>query len=116
MRTFTNTPRDTANKRIPNWKAKKASRVVKSVRDSPAMNIKSLGDITNNPPRTSSLTHGSMSYQPEGHHGEGTDRVNVASDQAVIVPSGSSGLVVKVGDVGFCGLSDMSWSSKVSTI
>lgn len=62
MRTFTNTPRDTANNKMPNWKAKKASSVVRDVRDSPVINIKSLGDITSNPARKSSLTHAAVSY------------------------------------------------------
>ena len=57
LRTFTNTPRDTADSRIPNWNARKASNGVRSVRGSPAMNIKSLGDITNNPARAMSLAH-----------------------------------------------------------
>ena len=56
-RTFTITPRDTAKSRIPNWNARKASNGVRSVRGSPVMNIKSLGDITNNPARTTSLVH-----------------------------------------------------------
>ena len=56
MRTFTNTARDTENNRIPNWYARKASKEVRTARDSPVMNIKNLGDITNNPERVSSLT------------------------------------------------------------
>ena len=93
MRTFTNTPTETANNRIANWNAKKASRAVGSVRDSPAMNIKSLGDITNNPARINSLTYGAVSHQPEKYRWDGADTVNEARDQAVIVPSGSSGLI-----------------------
>jgi len=72
---FTNTATDTENHRIPNWNAKNASRGVRNVRDSPAINIKSLGDTTNNPASTSS-------------------RMNVANDQAVTVPSASSRLIV----------------------
>ena len=100
MRTFTNTPRATANNKIPNWNARKASRVVRSARDSPVMNIKSLGEITNNPARTSSLRRGTVSYQPENYQGDRTDKVKVANDQAVTVPSASSGLIVEVDGAG----------------
>jgi hypothetical protein len=65
------------------------------------MNIKSLGDITNNPARASSLIRGTVSYQREKYQRDLTDKVNVASDQAVMVPSGSSGLIVEVDGAGF---------------
>lgn len=56
-RTFTNTPMDTPNNRMPNWNARKPSKGVRSVLGSPVVNIKSLGDSTNTPASTSSLTH-----------------------------------------------------------
>jgi len=74
---LTNTPRDTANNRIPNWNARKASNGVRSARGSPVMNIKSLGDSVNNPARTDS-------------------RVNAAKDQVVMVPSASSESIATV--------------------
>jgi len=86
---FTNTPSDTPNNRIPNWNARKASNGVRSVRGSPVMKIKSLGDITNNPARASS-------------------KANVATDQAVMVPSASSESIVAVDGAAFRGPPDIS--------
>jgi len=71
-RTLTNTPRDTPNDRIPNWNARKASKGVRSVRGSPVMNIRSLGDIVNNPARASSLAH--EMYEPTTRKCQGIDR------------------------------------------
>jgi hypothetical protein len=64
VRTFTNTATDTENNRIPNWNAKKVSRGVSKVRDSPVIKIKSLGDTTNNPASTNSLTDWTVSQLP----------------------------------------------------
>ena len=54
-RTFINTPTDTANNVIPSWNARNASNGVRRVLGSPAMNIKSLGDITSSPASMSHL-------------------------------------------------------------
>ena len=82
------------------------------------MNIKSLGDITNSPARTSSLVRETLCELPAGQYqlGGGTHRTNVANDQAVMVPSASSESIAVVDCAIFLGLSDMSWSSKFSAI
>ena len=96
-RTLTNTPRDTENNRTPNWNARKASNGVRSARGSPVMNIKSLGDIVNNPARANSLARGVCELQSRKYQGDDwTDRVNAAKDQVVMVPSASSESIVIV--------------------
>ena len=81
---------DTENSRIPNWNARKASSGVRSVRGSPVMNIKSLGDMTNNPARESNLAHETSELPAGKYQGDGTDRTNAANDQVVTIPSASS--------------------------
>ena len=115
-RTLTNTPRDTPNDRIPNWNARKASNGVRSVRGSPVINIRSLGDIVNKPARASSLGHEKCEVPTRTCQGDRTDKVNAANDQAVMVPSASSASIAAVGGTACRGLSGMSRSSKLSAI
>ena len=100
--TLTTTPRDTANSRIPNWNARKASNGVRSVRGSPVMNIKSLGDIMNNPARTTNLAREICEF-PAGKYQRDyrTDKANAPNDQEVIVPSASSDSTATVDSAAF---------------
>lgn len=45
-----------------------------------------------------------------------TDKVKATSDQAVMVPSASSESIAALGGAALRGLSDTSWSSKLSAI
>lgn len=107
---------DTESSRIPNWNARKASSGVRSVRGSPVMNIKSLGDKTNKPARASNLAHERSELPAGKYQGDGTDRANAANDQVVMIPSASSESITAVDCAVFWGLSDMSRSSKLSAI
>jgi len=80
------------------------------------MNIRSLGDIVNNPARASSLAHDICEPPTRKYQGDRTDKVNAAIDQAVVVPSASSESIAAEGGVAFGGLSNVSRSSKLSDI